>query len=53
MRIKVIAKLALAAVLLGAAGSLAGCNTIGGIGEDVSAVGQGVTTGAEKTQDKM
>jgi predicted small secreted protein len=53
MRINIISKLALAALLLGAAGAVSACNTIGGIGEDVSAVGKGVTKGAEKTQDKM
>jgi predicted small secreted protein len=53
MRKNIIAKLALAALLLSAAGTISACNTIGGVGEDVSAVGKGVTTGAEKTQDKM
>lgn len=46
-------KLALAALLLGAAGSISACNTIGGAGEDVSAVGKGVTKGAETTQRRM
>lgn len=53
MRITIVAKLALAALLLGAAGTLASCNTIGGFGEDVSAAGSGVTKGAETTQKKM
>ncbi len=53
MRKNIIAKLAVAALLLSAAGTISACNTIGGVGEDVSAVGRGVTTGAEKTQDKM
>lgn len=49
----IIARLAVAALLLGAAGTISACNTIGGVGEDVSAVGRGVTTGAEKTQEAM
>jgi predicted small secreted protein len=53
MRMNIIAKLPLAALLLAAAGSISACNTIGGVGEDVSAVGKGVTTGAEKTQKAM
>ena len=53
MRIKIIAKLALATLLLGAAGTISACNTIGGMGEDVSAVGRGVTKGADTTQEKM
>lgn len=53
MRMNIIAKLAMAALLLGAAGTISACNTIGGVGEDVSALGRGVTTGAEKTQKNM
>jgi predicted small secreted protein len=49
----IIVKFALAALLLGAAGTISACNTIGGVGEDVSADGKGVTTGAEKTQKRM
>ena len=53
MRLNIIAKLALATLLLGGAGTITACNTIGGMGEDVSAVGKGVTTGADTTQKKM
>jgi len=49
----ITAKLALAALLLGAAGTISACNTIGGLGEDVSALGKSVTKGAEKTEKKM
>jgi len=42
-------------LLLGAAlmGTLSACNTIAGMGEDVSAAGRGVTRGAETTKQKM
>lgn len=53
MRMNIIAKLALAALLLGAAGTISACNTIGGVGEDVSALGRGVTKGADSTQKQM
>lgn len=53
MRTNIVAKLSFAALLLAAAGSISACNTIGGMGEDVSAVGKGVTTGAERTQKAM
>jgi predicted small secreted protein len=33
--------------------TLAGCNTIKGIGRDVSATGRGVTSGASATQRSM
>lgn len=32
---------------------LTGCNTIKGVGKDVSSAGNAVTDGAQKTQDKM
>ena len=53
MRIQIIAKLALVTLLLSAAGTISACNTIGGMGDDVSAVGRGVTKGADTTQEKM
>lgn len=53
MRMNIIAKLAFAALLLGAAGTISACNTIGGVGEDVSAVGKGVTRGANTAQQNM
>jgi entericidin A len=41
----------LAVLLLSGAGSLlAACNTVSGAGQDVSAVGRTVTTGAEQTK---
>ena len=44
----------LAALLLtGAALSLAACNTMSGMGQDVSAGGKAITTGAEDVQKKM
>jgi entericidin B len=30
-----------------------GCNTVKGMGEDVSAAGQGVSTASQKTEDKI
>lgn len=45
-----IAKLLIAAAL---AGTIAACNTIAGVGEDVSAAGRGLTRGAEQTKQKM
>ena len=53
MRLRIIAKLALVTLLLSAAGTISACNTIGGMGDDVSAVGRGVTKGADTTQKKM
>ncbi len=32
---------------------LTGCNTIKGVGKDVSSAGNAVSDGAQKTQDKM
>jgi predicted small secreted protein len=45
----------LAIVFLLGAGTvvLNACNTVAGVGEDVQAVGKGVTKGAEKTKSKM
>ncbi len=34
-------------------GSLAGCNTIRGAGQDVSTAGQGIENAAEDVQDDM
>ena len=52
-RKSIIIKPALGLLLLGAAGTMSACNTIGGLGEDVSAVGQSATTGADKTKQEM
>ena len=30
-----------------------GCNTVKGMGEDVSAAGEGVSTASQKTEDKI
>ncbi len=42
-------------LLIGAAlaGTLAACNTVAGVGEDISAAGRGLTRGAEQTKQKM
>jgi predicted small secreted protein len=42
-------------LLIGAAlmGVVSACNTIAGVGEDVSAAGRGLTRGAESTKQKM
>jgi len=42
-------------LLLGAAllGVVSACNTIAGMGEDLSAAGRGITRGAETTKQKM
>ena len=53
MRKIVVIKLALGLLLLGAAGTMSACNTRGGIGEDVGALGLSVTTGADRTKRKM
>jgi len=47
-------KLLIGATLAGAATvALSACNTMAGIGEDISAAGRGMTRGAEKTKEKM
>ena len=45
----------LAKLLIGAAliGVVSACNTVAGIGEDISAAGRGMTRGAEQTKQKM
>ena len=42
-------------LLLGAAllGTISACNTVAGVGEDISAAGRGITRGAEQTKEKM
>jgi len=42
-------------LLIGAAlaGALAACNTIAGVGEDISAAGRGLSRGADTTKQKM
>ena len=45
MSVKIIVKFAAAVLLLG---SIVACNTIGGLGEDVSALGNKMTRKAEK-----
>jgi predicted small secreted protein len=37
-------------MLMGAGSLLSACNTVAGAGQDVSAVGRTVTTGAEQTK---
>lgn len=53
MRMNIIAKLTVAALLLGSVVTLSACNTISGVGDDVGAVGSGISKGADQTQKKM
>lgn len=43
--------LPLFAIMLGASAFLAACNTVEGVGENVTAAGQAVDTAAEQTHD--
>jgi entericidin B len=45
----------LAKLLIGAAlmGAVSACNTVAGVGEDISAAGRGLSRGAEQTKQKM
>jgi entericidin B len=52
-RTKGIFGLLLMPTLFGLALVTSGCNTVKGMGEDVSAAGGAVTEGAEKTEDKI
>jgi predicted small secreted protein len=45
--------LALVPLVFGFALLTSGCNTMRGVGEDVSAAGSGISTGAEKTEEKI
>lgn len=47
------ATIATAALVLTAAVALSGCNTVSGMGEDLSAAGRGIDQTSENTQDKM
>lgn len=40
------------AILLAAAPLLSACNTVAGVGQDVSAAGHGITHTADKVEDK-
>jgi predicted small secreted protein len=42
-------------ILIGAAlmGTVSACNTVAGMGEDISAAGRGLSRGAEQTKQKM
>lgn len=40
-------------VLLAAVLAVSGCNTVSGLGEDVSAAGRGIDQTSEATQEKM
>ena len=42
-------------LLIGAAlvGVVSACNTVAGVGEDISAAGRGLSRGAEQTKQKM
>jgi entericidin B len=50
---KGILGLLLMPALLGLALLTSGCNTVKGMGEDVSAAGQGMSTASQKTEDKI
>lgn len=41
------------AVLAAACFALAGCNTVAGLGDDIKAGGEKITSGSEKVQEKM
>ncbi|MDO5055731.1 MAG: entericidin EcnA/B family protein [Lautropia sp.] len=43
----------LSALLAAACLALAGCNTIAGMGDDIKAGGEKITSGSEKVKDKM
>jgi predicted small secreted protein len=45
--------LMLVPVVFGLALLTSGCNTMRGMGEDVSAAGDAMSTGAQKTEDKI
>lgn len=53
MSLKLFRFLALLALLGAAGGALSACNTIGGLGEDVQAVGKATTGAAEKTGEEI
>lgn len=51
--ITVSSKALILVVAIGVAGAaVAGCNTIEGIGQDVSAAGKGISKGAQSTKKK-
>jgi predicted small secreted protein len=52
-RSKGILGLLLMPALLGLTLLTSGCNTVRGAGEDVSAAGSAMSSGAQKTEDKM
>lgn len=45
--------LLLAALMLISVLAISGCNTVSGVGEDVSAAGRGIDQTSEATQEKM
>jgi predicted small secreted protein len=52
-RAKAILGLLLIPALFGLTLLTSGCNTVKGMGEDVSAAGEGVSTASQKTEDKI
>ena len=46
----VIIKLLIGATLVGV---ISACNTVAGVGEDISAAGRGLSRGADQTKQKM
>jgi len=53
MKRTTIRTLAFLMLLVGAGTTLGACNTVEGVGEDVSAAGKGVSRAAKKTKDAM
>lgn len=54
LRMLVCSKVLVMGLLLGGGSiTVAGCNTIAGAGEDVSAAGRGVSRGARNVRDRM
>jgi predicted small secreted protein len=45
--------LLLAALMLISVLAVSGCNTVSGVGEDISAAGKGIDRSSEATQDKL
>ncbi|HMN94902.1 MAG TPA: entericidin A/B family lipoprotein [Phycisphaerales bacterium] len=48
-----VLRTALLGAAVAAALAVVGCNTVKGAGEDISAAGEGISKGAQKTEDAM
>lgn len=53
MRVLIVKLFIAATLAAGTVTGLSACNTIEGMGEDISALGRGVTRGASSTKDKI